>query len=496
MDKATVAESVLASTVHFKSKTVVIIDSQEVRKTDLHEALPVLLGEDFSRDYYFEYKTEKERKIFSSEVFSVLETKVKQRAKEKYSSDLIPESRPQVSYIPLVNINNNEKFLVNPLTKDISEICYDAWFSTLPKEDKLIVQQEARLAKFTYDPYDLNTLVMVQFENYELLKVNVYMQPKWRLTKNIDSNCPPEIKKVIDHVFPSEEARIYIYDWLYHTLVSRNEAYLVLNGAKGIGKGVFCSIVKALVGMDNYTEAPDSFLESQFNATLDKKRAIVLDEFRVDKPKHTKLKRYINKFQNIEKKGKDADRAVETFNNFIISNNDETDMYLEYDDRRFSCIDLTEKNLLDVLGETEISDLIKELEEVDSEMVRQFGYFIFNRGAKKYTEFMVFKGEKYHKLVQTSLKTWQKFLLEQILATHNEEIAVKNLANLAKAQDGRIFFPQNIQRIEDFLTNYRYGGEKRLGYVDRNEMGEPIIVIDEAFIADKQIEFDEDEDLL
>lgn len=217
----------------------------------------------------------------------------------------------------------------------------------------------------------------------------------------------------------------------------------------------------------------------------------------MDKPKHTKLKRYINKYQNIEKKGKDADRAVETFNNFIISNNDEVDMYLEYDDRRFSCIDLTEKNLLETMSEPEVKELITELEQEDSEMVRQFGYFIFNRGAIKYSEFSVFKGEKYHKLVQTSLKSWQKFLLDNILDTDSDELEIKRLQNLAKVADMRIYFPSNVQRIEDFLNNYRYGGEKRLGRVEKNELGDPIIVIDDSLMENKQVEFEEnDEDLL
>lgn len=429
------------------------------------------------------YKSDGDKAKFFVEIAEAIKDYKKESQRRKFGGVEIPKSKAVVSYIPVINIKDNEKSLINPQTKEISELSYEAYIETLSKDQKEAVKEQARLAKFVYDPYDLSNLVMEEFENYELLKVNTYKPPYWRRLEPTDAACPEQIERILSHLFPSEAALEYVLDWLYHALVSRNEAYLVLNGAKGIGKGVFCSIVKALVGQENYTEAPDSLLDSQFNSALDKKRVIVMDEFKVDKSKHTKLKRYINKYQNIEKKGQDAEKSTETFNSFIISNNDESDMYLEYDDRRFSAVDLTDKNLTEVMSARELKKLHLELEKPDSELVKNFGYFIYNRGAKFYDEFAVFKGEKYHRLVESSLKLWQKYILEIIEDGLSSTFKVKDIRDTCKFKYDTAKFPYHGQKIKDFLDNYRYKGETVLGSLEKDDEGDLLITVNPEMLS-------------
>lgn len=489
-----VVEILIGKGIRFSGHSIQI-QGTTYKKTELGDVLgPEILEEaGFISDFYKEYRNENDRKRFWVGVFTACKRKVSKQQREIFRTESLPESTAQVIYTPVINIETNETVLVNPDTLEISLLSYEVWLRTMSPDDKAAVAHNQRLAKFVYDPYDISTFVMTDFENYKLLKVNTYLPPVWRKRSNCSSECPPSLWKILNHVFPNEEALEYILDWLYYALVSRNEAYLVLNGAKGVGKGVFCSIVKMLVGITNYTEAPDSFANSDFNAALDQKRVIVLDEIKVDKQKHTKLKRYINRFQNIEKKGKDADKSIETFNSFIITNNDETDMYLEYDDRRFSAIDLNASNLTEVISINELKKLDKEMEQEESELAYQFGYFIFNRKAKKYDEFSVFKGEKYHSLIQTSLRQWQKFILEKILEGYDDLLDINRLKREYKMRDGRLKFPSEVQKIQDFLNNYRYGGDKKLGEVVKED-GDWCIRVNPELLNDNLLEDDTQKD--
>lgn len=451
--------------LHFLKRDV-RVDGHAIRRGQFYEKYGREIVKDLELEgqFYPSYPSDTKQAQIFEKLLSDIEYEKAKHAKEKYMTD-IPESKPNVTYIPAIDIMTSEKYLINPETKELSELKYDAYLQTLHPEERSIFVGTARLALFQYDPYDLTTLSLVPFESYEVLRVNLYNPPAWRLCSNPHSPCPPLVAKTLKHLFPDQESRTFVLDWLYHLLISRNETYLVLNGRKGVGKGIFAKLVRALVGRNNYTEAPESLLDSQFNSALDQKRAIVLDEIKVDKAKHTKLKRYINKYQNIEKKGKDAEKIIETYNSFIITNNDETDMYLEFDDRRFSVPDLTSKNLTESLDKDQIKELDHLLEEEDSELVRDFGYFIFNRGAKEHDQFSTVKGEKFYGLVYTSLRHWQKFLVEELLETRASEIPLNKLRNIAQTSDENIKFPLNEQKIEDFLNNYKHHGDLVLGVV-------------------------------
>jgi hypothetical protein len=455
--------------ISFRRQTIIIIDGDEYSKREILDAVGItpFTATKTLEWYNATYPKDKDKQSFSVRIFDALRKHTNNQVRSTLQIGELPESRPTFdTYIPVVDVERNAKVLINRETKELSIYSYDVWFASLDEAQKKIIPEYIRPARFLYDPYDISTLVMMPFENYELLKVNLYVPPKWRLEINLKRECPQIVTRFLEHLFPTEDAREYVLDWLYHALTTRHEAYLVLNGAKGIGKGVFCALAKLLVGKDNYTEAPDSFLDTHFNSALDKRRVIVLDEVRVDKEAHTKLKRYINKFQNIEKKGLDADKAVETFNSFIISNNDETDMYLEHDDRRFACPDMTTVPLKYKFSTEEITELMEKIESEDLELARDFGYFIYNRGAKKYDPFSIYMGEKYHRLIQVSLKVWQKFILEKIVEGTEEVLEFPRLKSQARARDNRMLFPSEPQKLVDFITNYRYKGDIKLGEIE------------------------------
>lgn len=440
------------------------MDFRELLENDILEKTELFV------DYHRNYKTESSKKQLVQSLFNKVAIRIinknEEIRKERLANSNVPECKLTKAYIPLLDIVTNTRSLFDPITGKVSNVCYDAVLGVMSKSEKLIFLDELRHVKNEYDPYNIKILNEIDFEGQPLMSVNRYMAPQWRFTPNIKSNCPKVIDKLLRHMFPTEESLEYILDWLFYCLVDRNEAYLVLNGAKGIGKGVFCALITALVGKDNSVEAPVGFLEGQFNSVLDQKRFILMDEFQVTSKNHAKLKRYINKFQNIEKKGMDANSSSETFNSFVISNNDESDMYLEHDDRRFSVPDITKKPLLKVMSEKEIQGLMRELEVEDSELIREFGYYIFNRGRNvelTYSVFTVFKGDKYYALVENSLKEWQKFLFNKIMDDEDGELNLVELRSEYSRVDARRKLPTNISKIKDFLKNYRHGGTKVLG---------------------------------
>jgi hypothetical protein len=339
----------------------------------------------------------------------------------------------------------------------------------LDPDTKKILPEIRRLAVLQYDPYNIDSLNMVDFEDYKILRVNLYIPPQWRFKPDPNKPCPDIIKRLLVHLFPVYSDREYVKDWLYNATVMRNETYLVLNGAKGAGKGIFATLCKSLVGRTHYTEAPESFLDTQFNSVLDKKRMLALDEFKVDKARHTKLKRFINKYQNIEKKGMDANESSETHNSYLIMNNDESDMYLEHDDRRFSVPEISSDRLETSMSEEEITSLVRQLEDEESQIVYEFGYYIFNRGAKKHDPFSVLKTPKFHRLVYTSLVQWQKYLVDFLTTTKDHSVPLSKLRRVAEKGEGKrpVTLPQ-ASKVADFLNSYYHKGKCRLGSIEED----------------------------
>lgn len=431
-----------------------------------------------------------EQDSYYKKVFDTMGSWLYEEAREKYNSPDLPRAQIDRSQlIPVLDVKTNEVLLFNNHTKSISEMDYRAWERKLSKEDREVISYTMRDALLVYDPYHLETFVTVGWEGMEVLKVNTYVPPTWRLLAPPKRpECPEIIWDVLTHLFPNPLCLEFVLNWMYTALVARNETYLLLNGKKGIGKGIFETLMAAMVGREHYTVAPTSLLTTQFNAAIDRKRLIVMDEFKIGKSEHTRLKRFINKYQSIEKKGVDADKAKETYNSYVIQNNDISDNYLEWDDRRFSVPDLTDERLETVLHKDDIEWLSKELEQEDSELVKAFGYFVFNQGSSpRFHEFSIWQGQRFWGIVYNSLKEWQRFIADKIFNTGEESYAIGQLAREFGKDANLKFshFPRNYKRVQDFLDNYLHDGEYRLGTVEKED-GEYVIKTDERWIQEEE----------
>lgn len=343
---------------------------------------------------------------------------------------------------------------------------------------------------FSFDPFNIAPYRKIVQENVQLTQFNLYQPPGWmeadengeHLIEAKEVKLPPLFHEFMEHVFPKLEARNFVWGWMYFALTSRAETYLVLNGKKGLGKGVLAEeFIKSLVGEDNFKIAPESFLTSDFNSSLDKGRVVYLDEVKIDTDsKVNKLKRYINSRQAIERKGIDADKVVQTYNSFIVSNNRLIDMVVEWDDRRFSVMDMNETTLRDVWGQEKVDELIAMIRT--PEFQKLFGYYVLYYGKQEgQDEFSVYRGEHFYRLVYTSLAEWQKLIVDTILSRKEAEYDLRDLRSEYKNRVDMGKFPVKIDRISGFLDNYRHNGEECLGRAENREEG-IVIIPSEKFL--------------
>jgi hypothetical protein len=392
---------------------------------------------------------------------------LRQNAKGSHLSEISVEDLG--SYWPLKDVVSGDDLIFCTRTQKLANISHDFWTTVVPKEIKDNIGVKGCVSK--YMPLDLRRSFPGHYsptdddQNLAVTFVNRHIAPQWRYDKS--SGETEEFQEFMEHLIPIPECRAYVLNWIRNAILNRNGTYLVLNGAKGIGKNVFTDLVKQLVGPRNYGRAPRSFLDSHFNSVLDNKRIILIDEQAINTPdKLDVLKDYINPFQNIEKKGQDAKEMVETFNSFIISNNREVDIKIESDDRRFSVIDLTIKRLLDLWREEKIDAFTKRFE--DQQYLGAIGNYILNECEANFGIEEAWKGPKFRRLVETSLWEWQKYVLDTILSkkrTHYPIDTIKRRYNeLRSSRKSSI----NRDLIKDFLSNYRHEG-KLLGEVGRRD---------------------------
>jgi len=381
--------------------------------------------------------------------------------------------------IPIVSIKNaDEKIFWDTESRKFFKYDYRTYTETVKDRVAPIP------AYILFNPYRPEIKYVDYGENGKLAThFNLYQRPSWQYERELDpaeaknyTKPPFMIAKFMAHLFPNYESREFVYDWLHHAITSRCETYLVLNGSKGIGKGIFAeNICKNLIGSNNFKIAQPSALENGFNSILSECRMILFDEMRMnEQDKIDKLKRYINEVQGIERKGFDAVNE-RIYNSYIISSNNITDIKIEWDDRRFSIVDLCTENLKVTWSEDEIKNFIDELNYPESDTLREFGYFLMYR-FPKFDRFTPFKGEHFYKVCYSSLPEWSKFLVSKITAGVPEtKIDLEEFALEFKTTNRGKWFPLT-DKIKQFFENYKHYGEDYLGVLVFEEDKHKIIV--------------------
>lgn len=403
--------------------------------------------------------------------------------------------------IPFQSVTDSSKYVIFDTT---SGIVMDLDFKTF-KENRDTANIDPIRGRIEFNPYSPKP---IDFRNDQYNRpcnfLNTYKKPEWQEGRELTSleaktyRFPQIFTDFMMHLFPDRDCRTAVLDWMHFALTDRCETYLVLNGAKGIGKNLFSeNLCKPLMGINNHKIAQPSALTSDFNALLKDSRMIVFDEFRVDSPeKINKLKRYVNEEQMIEKKGVDVDATTKTYNSFIISNNDMADMKISWDDRRFSVADITKVKLAEAWSKDKIEAFLEMCR--DSESMRQVGYSLLYR-KPTYTKFYAHKGRHFYDLCYTSFSEWQKVLVDLATSKAYREITNSDLKREYRKRTETTRLP-SYSRIKDFVENYRHNGEHCLGIVLKQNSDVWVLSLADVFcgdtIEDETLNLEEGEDLL
>ena len=197
---------------------------------------------------------------------------------------------------------------------------------------------------------------------------------------------------------------------------------------------------------------------------------IVFDEHIINTDERVaKLKDYINPLQNVELKNKNALKNVRTHNSYVITNNSVTDMRIEQDDRRYSVVDMTTSRLEDSIPASEIGQFTDDLaNSIDFQVA--LGNWIINHGrCKEYDNFKAWKGDRFHVLVQASLSSWKKYILE--LFGSNEkgfEIGHTDLKRKFR-RDKDSYSMAEINKVEEFLDTHKLPDGRKIGKLLKSE---------------------------
>lgn len=490
------------------SPTMFSVDGTRVKKDKFFEKF--ILGEEelaLSHAEIAQYTTRKHQ--FVSRLTEALEKRIHSRDKAQrvvstqgmYPTTLEEDEIELGNLMPFINFaKSDQRFIYNTVTREVSDLDFENWLRMHPPSEREALVANVRIARIVYNPYSMEPYWSEMVKGVgKVAHVNTHSTPLWRDVKIDNPECPDDIKEFLVHLFPIKKDRDYVIYWLRASIIDRNETYLVLNGAKGLGKNVLVeSILMPLVGESNFKVAPESLLNGNFNAVLRNSRAIFMDEVKMDsKEQRQKLKRYINTNQTIENKGKDADKTEETFASFVIANNDIGDVNIEYDDRRFSVPTLTAVPLKKIWSTSKINSFANKYKDEDG-AIAQFGHWLLNTDiGTEYDRNSVLTSDHFYKLVYESLKEWQKVVCEVIFSKDKSEYTIVDF----KKKYGEIYgreekskFRAGHKRLADFLKNYRHDGEDLLGTVEKR--GTLVVVIPSSAFNPEAIEGDDVEDML
>lgn len=248
---------------------------------------------------------------------------------------------------------------------------------------------------------------------------NDYRPPEYHFLPEADDSCPPLLVRFFKHLIPKPEPRKHVLEWLT-TLVSDFEAtlpILVLCGKAAIGKNTLVeSIMVGLVGIRNFHKAAQ--LSERFNSSIANCVLHFSDEGEVDGIVKRNLKGFHELYVAIERKGVDVIDPERIYARFVVATNNRRDIKLDYNDRKFSLPELTEKKLLSEFNKEETEWLFNFKFDKDAQK-RFYSYLVKNFTPTR----EAYHGELFKKICYESLPNYFRIFLK--LLEEGEEVSFK-----------------------------------------------------------------------
>lgn len=193
--------------------------------------------------------------------------------------------------------------------------------------------------------------------------VNTWIPPKVRCEPG---DAGPFLRH-LEKLLPVQRDRDILMAYLASVVQYPGYKFLwapALQGVPGNGKSYFTRILQHAVGSEYYYAAPSSALGKDFNAWLDAKLLIAVDDVRIaDDDMYERLKTLITeKTQPIERKGVDADN-VQVYANFFFTMNSKTGLRKAADDRRFAVFFTAQQRVEDLVRDGMLGEYMVDLND-------------------------------------------------------------------------------------------------------------------------------------
>jgi len=207
------------------------------------------------------------------------------------------------------------------------------------------------------------------FRENEILATRHIIKKEDRL-KELNFSKYPNIKILLDNLFPTKEYLNYFINWLsaIANTLEKNRTAIILKGIQGTGKGLLSElIIQHLFNFDNCITIGNDTLMSRFNEELENILFVFANEikgnFKDGNTSFEKLKMWItDKEILIEGKNLKPKKIQNFFNLMIFSNND-TPLQIQPSDRRYTAITTKNFKIDDVVGVEKMDNFMTNIKK-------------------------------------------------------------------------------------------------------------------------------------
>lgn len=218
-------------------------------------------------------------------------------------------------------------------------------------ERYLDVDGRYQVRKHSYDPYiKVNSHTFSDPETGEPC-FNTFEGPDKVYNRYNNVNMPSLYEPFFKHMFPIDEERERILDWISSTFYQKNNSYLCLVGKGGVGKGVLCELImQGLHRARNYIKIGQKWFDDPSDPDgMDRCTLFYLDEINVsNKENHlSRLKELVNHQIGLRKLYI-GNEVRPFYANILISSNDLSALNVELNgtERRYCVPKITDQSLL------------------------------------------------------------------------------------------------------------------------------------------------------
>lgn len=296
-------------------------------------------------------------------------------------------------------------------------LSFEAWRTTLTEEEYEILYSQRKRMVAAFNPHKplswvdkIDTpLGPKEFEHF-----NMYIPAAWTRIEDPDTLDYTLVESFMPDFFetflPIKKERDYVIYWLNNLTYQRCQDMLVLIGMQGNGKNTLMQLASIIAGQHNSITAAKAFGKDKFNSEVFRRKLVNLDEYSLKGAAKDSIKCWLNELITVEAKKADP-QPMQNHCSFILANNADTSIDLEYKDRRFTIPSLAKTDLINAWGMTRVAAMQQAIAK--SEMFSlSFPHWIRRRCSEidtsKFEKKMFLKTERFEYLAEISKPNWFK----------------------------------------------------------------------------------------